>query len=321
MTERQGQLRCAKDCVFGPVPSRRLGKSLGVNTVPGKTCTHSCIYCQLGRTARRTVERREYYDADELSREVLARLECLALNPDYVTFLGCGEPTLASNLGAALRGVSSGWKGKTALLTNGALLWMEDVRVDALEFDVVMPTISAGNPRLFRQMHRPHPSLGFEKVTEGIRRFASQYSGALWIEVMLLGGVNDDRKSLEEIASVLQPIRADRIHLTAPIRPPTLSRVRCPTREAIELAKTIIPGSVDTTGPEEGSFDSIRSRVVEDLLGMARVHPMREEQVMDVFQKAGVSRQQGLDILKKLQDQGRITSSEHRDVRFYRTLE
>ncbi len=319
MTAHRSRLLCAQGCVFGPVPSRRLGQSLGVNTVPGKTCTHSCIYCQLGRTTNKSVERREYYNTDDLSREILDRLACLASSPDYVTFLGCGEPTLASNLGAVLEGVSDGWSGKTALLTNGGLLWMRDVRRDALEFDVVMPTISAGNHRLFREIHRPHPSLSFEKVTDGIREFASEFPGELWIEVMLLRGVNDDRKSIEEIASVIQTIDADKVHLTAPIRPPTVSRVKCPTKEALELAMSIIPGALDTTGPEEGHFDSIRDQVVDDLICMARVHPMREEQVLGVFQEAGVSRQQGFDILRNLLDQGKIVRAEHRGTTFYRT--
>lgn len=311
-------LLCTRGCAFGPVPSRRLGRSLGVNTVPCKTCTYSCAYCQLGPTPRKSVDRRAYYDAGSLVEEIAERFRSLKRDPDYVTFLGCGEPTLASNLGDVLRGVSATWEGKNALLTNGALLWMEDVRKDSLDFDVVIPTVSAGNGRLFGKIHRPHPSLSYEKVTEGMRRFAAEFPGELWIEVMLLRGVNDDRQSLEGIAANIEHLRADRIHLTAPIRPPTEKWVLGPTEEAVELALSAIPGSVDMTGPEEGSFDAKREGAVEDVLDTARVHPMREEQFFQAFDAAGISQGEAFDILKRLLDDGSMTMTEHRGKRFYR---
>ncbi|HEX9906982.1 MAG TPA: radical SAM protein [Thermoplasmata archaeon] len=312
-------MRCTQGCAFGPVPSRRLGQSLGVNTVPCKTCTYSCVYCQLGATTHTSVERRAYYHTDRLVEGVLTRLASLTSVPDYVTFLGCGEPTLASNMGDILKGISARWEGKKALLTNGALLWMNDVRKESFGFDVVIPTISAGNEQLFRKIHRPHPSLNHRKVLEGIRQFATDFPGEFWIEVMLLGGVNDDRRSLEEIRTKIEPLKADKIHLTAPIRPPTERWVRCPTKEAVELAMSVIPGALDKTEPEEGGFGSIREKVVEDLLNMARIHPMREEQVFDVFRDAGLEREDASDILKCLLVDGIMMRVEHRGRVFYRT--
>jgi wyosine [tRNA(Phe)-imidazoG37] synthetase (radical SAM superfamily) len=222
-------------------------------------------------------------------------------------------------MGEILEGISAAWKGRKALLTNGSLLWMRDVREESLDFDVVIPTISAGNEQLFRKIHRPHPSLSHEKVLEGIRRFAADFSGGLWIEVMLLRGVNDNRQSLEEIRADIEPLKADKIHLTAPIRPPTERWVQCPTEEAVELAMRVIPGAQDTTGPEEGSFGSRRERVVEDLLSMARIHPMREEQVLEVFRDAGLAEEECHDILKHLLDDSIMARTEHRGKMFYRT--
>lgn len=292
---------------------------MGVNTVPCKTCTYSCVYCQLGPTTHMSVERRAYYGADAVVEETLDRLGSLTSRPDYVTFLGCGEPTLASNMGDVLKGISAAWEGKKALLTNGALLWMNDVKKESLGFDAVIPTVSAGNERLFRKIHRPHPSLNLHKILEGIRQFAAYFSGELWIEVMLLRGVNDDRQSLEEIRTAIEPLKADRVHLTAPTRPPAERWIQCPTKEAIELAVSLIPGALDTTEPEEGSFGSRREKVVEDVLSMARIHPMREEQVLDVFSDAGLTQKEAFDILKRLLDDSMMIRAEHAGRVFYRT--
>ena len=313
------QLRCARGCAFGPVPSRRLGQSLGVNTVPYKTCTYSCVYCQLGSTEHLSVERRVYYSTDSVVGEVHNRLRSLAVKPDYVTLLGCGEPTLASNMGDILAGLSEVSDCRKALLTNGALLWMPEVRRDALGFDVVMPTVAAGSEKLFRRIHRPHPPLSNKRVLSGIRRFSEEFAGEIWAEVMLVGGVNDDRGSLEDIRRALRHIRAEKIHLTAPTRPPTENWVKCPTREAVELALSIISGASNTTEQETGDFGSRKETVVEDLLAMAAVHPMREEQVLDVLRGAGMSQDKAIDTLRQLVDGSRLMKTGHLGMVFYRT--
>jgi len=321
MNASDGKLQCTRGCAFGPVPSRRLGQSLGVNTVPCKTCTYSCVYCQLGPTTDTTVERKAYYQTETVIDRVIDRLRGLRTVPDYVTFLGCGEPTLAANMGGILRGISSSWEGKTALLTNGAFFSMNEVRKESLGFDVVLPTVSAGNEQLFRKIHRPHRSLSHRMVLDGMRRFASDFAGELWIEVMLMRGVNDDRQNLEEIRNGIEPLDADKIHLTAPVRPPSEGWVQCPTREAVELAMQLIPGSVDTTGQEEGQFGSRREKVVEDLLDMARVHPMREEQIIGVFSRSGLSPEEASEHLARMLDDGVILRTEHIGKVFYRTKE
>lgn len=321
MNASNGQLHCTRGCAFGPVPSRRLGQSLGVNTVPCKTCTYSCVYCQLGPTTDTTVERRTYYHTEAVVEEVIDRLRALKSVPDYVTFLGCGEPTLAANMSGILSGISASWEGKKALLTNGALFWMDDVRKESLGFDVVLPTVSAGNEQLFRKIHRPFRTLNHYMVIEGLRTFALNFTGEIWVEVMLMKGVNDDRRSLEEIRTCIEPLHADKIHLTAPIRPPSERWILCPTKEAVELAMQLIPGSVDTMGHEEGGFGSRREKVVEDLLDMARVHPMREEQIIDVFRKSGLSPEEASEHLARMVDEGVILRTEHVGKVFYRTKE
>jgi wyosine [tRNA(Phe)-imidazoG37] synthetase (radical SAM superfamily) len=313
------ELPCDRGCAYGPVPSRRLGESLGVNTVPPKTCTYSCIYCQLGRTNRLSVDRKAYYNTRTVVKEVNERLVNLKVKPDYVTFLGYGEPTLASNMGEILGGISETSICKKALLTNGALLWMPEVRKEALDFDVVLPTVAAGSERVFRRIHRPHPSLSCEKVLGGIRKFSEEFPGEIWVEVMLVRGVNDDRSSLEDIAKVLEGIEPDKVHLTAPTRPPSEKWVKCPTKEAVELALATIPASSATMEPEAGEFGFIEDSVVEDLLAMAAVHPMREEQVLGVLVDAGYSKDKAIDILDGLVESSTMSKTEHLGEVFYRT--
>ena len=300
------------------MPSRRLGQSLGVNPVPCKTCTYSCVYCQLGHTTNVTTERRRYRDTDSVTSAVLQRLEGAALHPDFVTFLGCGEPTLASNMEDILNGISAATSCKTALLTNGALLWDPEVRKEALGFDVVLPTIAAGSEDLFRRMHRPHPSLNLKKVLSGMRRFSDDFAGELWVEVMLVNGLNDDEDSLEEIRAAVDPLHAHRIDLTAPVRPPAESWVRCPTREGIERALRAIAGAVDTTEQETGQFDVRRRAVVKDILEIARIHPMREDQMLETLVKAGMSREESLETIKRMLDTVEIVGIEHRGKTYYR---
>ncbi|MGQ9588335.1 MAG: radical SAM protein [Thermoplasmata archaeon] len=315
-----GRLRpllCARGCAFGPVPSRRLGQSLGVNTVPRKTCTYSCVYCQLGPTTNLTVKRRAYYDADTVAGEIRDKQRRCTTMPDYVTFLGCGEPTLASNMADILKEISKSWKGKTALLTNGSLMSVAKVRASSMHFDVVMPTVAADSERTFKTIHRPHPSIRYPRVLAGLKEFSQRFPGELWVEVMLLKGVNDDSIALEGIRKNIELMDPDRIHLMAPTRPPSEEWVECPTEEGVERAVEIIPGSMDMTRPEAGTFGPDRGDVVEELCAIARVHPMREKQAIDVFLERGFGEHDALEALKTLRDTSRLKTMTHKGEIFY----
>jgi len=272
---------------FGPVPSRRLGLSVGVNTVPMKTCTYSCVYCQLGPTTDLTVDRESYYPSDSVVRAALKCIDRAPSRPDYVTFIGQGEPSLASNMGEIHDDLKAQWNGKTALMTNGSLLWDPEVRESSLAFDVVLPTVSACSEEMFRRIHRPHRSLSFKKVIGGITSFSESYSGRLWIETMLIAGVNDDEASLQAIGELLEPIKLDRVHVATPIRPPSEKWVRCSSRESIEFALRILPRAIDTTSPEGGVFPSPAEDIIRHLLDIASVHPLREDQAIDLIVSSG----------------------------------
>jgi len=312
-------MSCTESLAFGPVVSRRLGQSLGVNTVPCKTCAYSCVYCQLGATRNRTVTRRPYHDAGDIAEAVKATLARSRTVPDFVTFLGCGEPTLAENLGESLEAVRNVWNGEIALLTSGALFSRTDVRMEAMGFDLVMPTVAAGNDAIFRRLHHPHPEVAFERVVEGLSKFSESYEGQLIPEVMLVGGINDSAEMLDEITDVLEKIGAHKVHLTAPIRPPTQHWVRLPAEEAVALAMSVLPGAVDFTRPGDEAVTEVISIKVEELLAIASMHPLTEAQALSTLGDAGVTEEEGKALLSELVESSKMLRTEYGGKRYYRT--
>ena len=204
--------------VFGPVPSRRLGRSLGVDLVPYKTCSYDCVYCQLGRTTKKTVERLEYVPLKAVLAELRRKLrQC---RPDYITLSGSGEPTLYAPLGALVSGIKKMTKIPVAVLTNGSLLWDADVQEALLRADLVVPSLDAGNGKLFENVNRPHPSITFDRMVAGLAAFRKKYKGVIWLEVFLLGGITGIREEAAKIAALARHIRPDRIQLNTVTRPP-----------------------------------------------------------------------------------------------------
>ena len=196
--------------VFGPVLSRRLGRSLGIDPIPPKTCNWNCIYCQLGRTVPLQVERAEYVPTQEILEEVEEVSSALdADDVDWVTFVGSGEPLLHSNIGGLIRGVQRLTRVPVALITNGALLAYPEIREEVLAADAVLPTLDAGTTDLYRQINRPHPSISLQEHVNGLKAFRRQYSGRLLLEVMLVQGLNDSEEALLHIADFIGEIRPD----------------------------------------------------------------------------------------------------------------
>lgn len=269
--------------VFGPVPSRRFGRSLGVNPLPRKTCNYSCIYCQLGRTSRLQKERKIFYPAEVVVEDVRKAVDRADGAMDYITFMGDGEPTLAANLGEMAEGVRTFWDGKMALITNGSLFHDEAVRRAAELFDVVSPTISAGDEATYRLMHRPSRSLVLDKLVEGLRLLKDEHHGELWAEMMLVGGVNDSMASLLNIRRVLREIRPDRLYVAVPTRPPAEAWVFPPSKESLRRVFDIFPEAIDMTGPEEGPFLRNEEEREAELVEVAKNHPLREDQALEML--------------------------------------
>ncbi|MCF8027053.1 MAG: radical SAM protein [Desulfobacteraceae bacterium] len=205
--------------VYGPVPSRRLGLSLGVDIVPYKTCTYDCIYCQIGRTRQTTVTRRPYIEKDRILAELQTRLDAGA-RPDYITVGGSGEPTLNSEIGAIIREIRRISTFPVAVLTNGSFLGDTAVQKDLQAADVVLPSFDGHDAESFQRINRPHADISFEKMVSGLAGFRKQYAGRIWLEIFIVSGINDKKEAMEALNPHLADIDPDRIHLNTAVRPP-----------------------------------------------------------------------------------------------------
>jgi wyosine [tRNA(Phe)-imidazoG37] synthetase (radical SAM superfamily) len=279
---RRGTMVAGMHYVFGPVSSRRLGRSLGIDPVPLKTCNWNCVYCQLGRTVPLTNVRGEYAPAKEIVQEAG---HVLGSRPsggiDWVTFLGSGEPTLHSALGWMIRQVKAMTRLPVAVLTNGALLYQPEVREELSAADAVLPSLDAGTEALYRAINRPSPVCTFERLVEGLSSFRREFRGRLWVEVMLVKGLNDTEAALRDLAGVLSSIGPDEIHLSTPVRPPAEPWVEPPDSETLAQAAAILGASARVIAPVSDAVElSGYEDVQEAALAVIARHPMTEEELL-----------------------------------------
>ncbi len=277
---------------FGPIPSRRLGRSLGVNNIPAKVCTYSCVYCQVGRTTAMELERRAFFPPQVIRGDVAAKLENarrLGEDADYVTFVADGEPTLDVNLGLELEllrplGVP------LAVISNSSLTPREDVRADLAGADWVSLKADAVDEATWRRVNRPHKKLRLAAMLEGMRAFAGDFYGTLATETMLVKGLNDDLAHLRRVADFLAELEPATAYLSVPTRPPAEEEVRPPSEEAVARAYDVFVSAGLRTelliGYPSDAF-AYTGDVEEDILTITAVHPMREEAVAELLAKAG----------------------------------
>lgn len=204
--------------VFGPVPSRRLGRSLGVDLVPFKTCTYDCIYCQLGRTTDRTITRRDRVDRQAVLDDLQQKL---VSEPEYITLSGSGEPTLHLGLGELIDQIHSLTDIPVAVLTNGSLLWQPELRRELRNADLVIPSLDAGGEQMFQAVNRSHPDLSFDLLIEGLIDFREEFDGDYWLEIMLLGGYTSTKSEVSRISQLVERIDPDKVQINTVTRPPS----------------------------------------------------------------------------------------------------
>ena len=303
--------------VFGPVPSRRLGQSLGIDTIPLKTCNWNCVYCQLGRTRPLVDERKEYQPSEMILAEVREALDSHQPGQiDWVTFVGSGEPLLHVRLGWLIHEVKGMTDLPVAVITNRSLLYLPEVRHELIVADAVLPSLDAGTSELYRKINRPHAELTFERLVEGLISFGNEYRGKLWVEVMLVSGLNDAPTALSDIAKGLQRINPEAVHINLPTRPPVETWVQPPSEESLMQAMAIFGNIAEVVHPSEGSFDlrGCEGNPLDAIIAIITRHLMRMEELEQALSRW--SPEQVRQVLADLADNGRAQVVERYGVRF-----
>jgi len=303
--------------VFGPVPSRRLGQSLGIDTIPLKTCNWNCVYCQLGRSKPLHNERKDYYPLADMIAEIEKVLACIDPEEvDWISFVGSGEPTLHAGIGWLIQEVKKLTEIPVAVITNGSLLFLKSVRKALAAADAVLPSLDAGTPQLYKKINRPHPDISFQHLIGGLLAFRHQYQGQLWLEVMLVNGMNDTQEALEDISRKITLIEPDKVHLGVPTRPPAEHWVKPPSDEGVMRATAILGEKAKVIHPQEGYFDLSRDdNIVEAIIGIITRHPISEEQLLRAI--ASFPDEQRIHIIDTLQTSSKAQIVERFGQKFW----
>ncbi len=303
--------------VFGPVPSRRLGQSLGIDPVPSKACNWNCVYCQLGRTKKMVIKPEHFISNDLIIAEVKQALANHAEKAiDWITFIGSGETTLHAGLGEQIRQVKEITNLPIAVITNGSRLYEPDVRDALLPVEAILPSVDAGDPDLYRRINRPHPQITFERLINGLKAFRQKYTGQLWVEVMLVKGLNDTEEALFAIRDTLLTIQPDQIHIMQPTRPPAETWVKPPDEEGLLRSKAILGEKALVVSEVDGYFDlSDQGSLTEALVNITQRHPMREDQILTSL--SAYSRDALKETLLALEESGAMQKIERHGVIFW----
>lgn len=299
--------------IFGPVPSRRLGRSLGVDLVPFKTCTYDCIYCQLGRTTHKTDERRAWVDVGDIERELGDKLKT---DPDYITLGGSGEPTLHSGIGELIDVIKSITDIPVAVLTNGSLLWREDVRRDLMSADLVIPSLDAGDQNMFVRINRPMPSISYRDIFEGIASFTAVFSGECWLEVFIIEGMNSTIEAAKKIADAARDIQPAKVQLNTVSRPPAEpSAIRASMDHLQDIAHLFSPPT-EIIADHSSAYDTGEHTATEEsIIELLKRRPCT---IDDVSRGLEIHRNEAIKHINTLTKRGVISSMRRDDSVYYR---
>jgi len=309
-----------KTIAFGPVPSRRLGRSLGINNIPPKTCSYSCVYCQLGKTRNIIVDRQAFYNPEDILREVKRKVdEATVRNEkiDYLTFVPDGEPTLDIHISKEISSLKQTGM-PIAVITNASLLWREDVKEDLRKADFISLKVDAVSEDLWRKVNRPHKGLRLNMVLESIQEFAEEFRGTVVSETMLIKGI-DYGNEFEKIAEFLTELKKlNKAYIAIPTRPPTENWVKRPKEDIMNdafqaFSKKLGASRVEYLVGYEGNAFASTGNVEEDLLSITAVHPMREEAVKKLLKKANADWQ----VIEKLLCENKLVELEYEGNTYY----
>lgn len=303
---------------FGPIPSRRLGKSLGINNIPSqKVCSYSCVYCQVGITKKFSITREQFYSPDIIFKEVKAHLAKLkdTDKPDYLTFVANGEPTLDINLGESIVKLKE-FNIPIAVITNASLLNLQHVRDDLKLADWVSIKVDANNELAWKTINRPMNCLDFNKHVKNLLEFSSEYKGKLVTETMLVEGINDNAEVLHQTSDLIKQINPSIAYISVPTRPPAISKIKAPTEPVITEAYQVFSTKglkVELLLGFEGVDTGYTGNAIEDIINICTVHPIREDTMMELLAKDKA----GLSVLESLLNDKLIKKVSYKSADFY----
>ncbi len=301
--------------LYGPVPSRRLGKSLGIDLVPHKICTYDCIYCQIGKTTQKTLQRKEYIPSQEILNEVKLFLEEGASSIDYFSLSGSGEPTLHSQIRSIIERIKKITSIPVAVITNGSLLYEEEVRKDLLQADVVLPSLDAVSAEVFARINRPPSELSVEKVIEGMVEFRKVYKGQIWLEILFCKGVNDTPEELQKMKEAVEQIHPDLIHLNTVVRPPSEDWAKPLSQKEMEDIKAFLGGRASIILEFDRHLLPVSERDLAE--GILRILRRRPLSLSDISKGMGISEKELEEYLGSLVQEGKIQPRVFRDSIYY----
>jgi wyosine [tRNA(Phe)-imidazoG37] synthetase (radical SAM superfamily) len=299
--------------IFGPVPSRRLGLSLGIDLIPPKTCSFDCLYCQVGRTTCKTLAPRAFVPVDRVVEELKERLS--ETEPDTITLSGSGEPTLHSRIGEVIEAVKEMTEIKVAVLSNGSLFWRKEIRESILKADIILPTVSTASESTFQKIHRPHEKLNIKNIIEGLKRLRQEYSGQLYLEVMILAGINDTGEEVDGLKDVIQQISPEKIQINTVVRPPADPRARSVEDSRLEVIREVLGKDAEIVAGTpvkvpQGKGGPRRNALLE----MVRRRPLGP---LDIAKALRISPKEAEALVEDLVKMGYIKKQEHLGKLYY----
>jgi len=304
-----------QEYIFGPVPSRRLGRSLGVDLVPFKTCSYDCIYCQLGRTTNKTTQRKEWVPIDAVIDQLKHKLDS---KPDYITLSGSGEPTLFSMLEQLISRIKDITDIPIAVLTNGSLLWLPEVRSALKSADVVVPSLDAGSDRLFQYVNRPHCDITFSRMLDGLVRFRDEYAGKYWLEVFLIAGVTTPKTEINRLKTCISSIRPDKVQVNTVTRPPAeIFAERVPEKQLEAIARQLYENSEVIADYDNVHKQRDFSARREDVLTLLKRRPCSIE---DIAAGLGIHRNEAVKYVEELSSEGKIKAKPQNQQLYYKAV-
>lgn len=301
--------------IFGPVASRRLRMSLGIDLVPYKTCSFDCLYCELGTTTHLTLERKMYSAPQEIIDELKGYLKKLALPPDYITLGGSGEPTLHDHLGTIIEEIKKLTSIPVAVLTNSSLLYRDDVKEDLLRTDVILPSLDAVSPSLFTYLNRPHSSLDLKKIIQGLIDFRKMFTGQIWLEILFCRGVNDSEEEVMRLHEVIREINPDKVQLNTLDRPPAEDSVFHVGREELERIKRFFGEKAEII---TGSFpDDAQGSIADRKKRVYNLVKRRPSTFDEISLTLGIPKMALLDLIEVLKNEGKVSQRLHNNQVYY----